>query len=145
MQQRPVDNHKHTKAFEELMDCVCSDLFHGSAWHCRVGNEMRKIGLRGWGRMHDYNAKHDFCKRQELEKILRDRLDMAPDINTEGISAAVSATIKGVQDLKPHMEMWLTNETEFSKQLIEAVRAAASVDMCIYERHPKMGMDVNLG
>jgi len=136
-QRQPMANPTHEKehkSFHELLDCVSTDLFTGSAWHLRAANQMRKIGLRGFGRWHEQGSCHDHKKRICLEKFLIDRLDYIPNISISSAGDAVSLSMESAADIKPHLVHWLANEQEFFKVLAEAVRMAASVDMCVYEK-----------
>lgn len=128
------NNMPQNKDFGHLMDCIASDLFHGAAWHGAAANAMRNIGLRGFGRLHEYNAAHDFTKRLELEKILCDRLGLTPEIDVADIGHALAVTLGGPAELKPHLEAWLNSEREFAALLTEAVAMAAGVDLCVYEK-----------
>jgi hypothetical protein len=123
---------QNEKPFGVMLDCICSDLFNGSNWHLKAGNEMRKLALRGFGRMHDYNANYDFCKRIELEKIICDRLGITVEIDTSAITAAVGYNLKDPAELKNHLHMWMETEKAFAAKLTEAVRQAAAIDMCVY-------------
>ena len=139
MGQPMIVGEHHPKSFEELLDCVCSDLFGGNIWHGMVAAQMYKIGLRGFGRMHQYQAHHDFEKLYGakngtggLLKILVDRLGYTPSIDTSEAVNTVRVSITGPADLKDHLHNWCESEKEFAKILTMAVRQAAGVDMCIY-------------
>jgi len=140
-QSMPEIGHHHMsgKSFEELMDCVASDLYHGATWHGMAAPQMYKIGLRGFAHLHTYNAHHDFCKlygsksgEGGLLKILSDRLDMYPEIDASDIPKALAVSLNSPADLKPHLEMWCKNEEEFAHILTESVRKSATIDMCVY-------------
>jgi len=126
--QNPQGNN-----FNELMDEICTALFDGELYHERAGNEFRKSALRGFGRWCDAESKGDYESRVCLEKLLRDRLSYAPVIDTANAQKSTSFTINGIQGLKPALEMWLKREEEFAETLTEAVRMAATVDICIYK------------
>ena len=68
-----------------------------------------------------------------LEKILSERLDYAPEIDTSEIASVVGFTIKEPAALKEHLMSWKHNEMEFAQELTEAVRMAAMIDMCVYD------------
>jgi len=132
-------HEKSGKSFHELMDCVASELYHGLTWHGVAAPQMYKIGLRGYAHLHTYNAAHDFEKlfgmktgEGGLLKILEDRLDYCPDIDSSDIQQTLKFKLSSPADLKPHFEAWCNSEHEFSKYLTESVRMAASVDMCVY-------------
>ena len=124
-------HEKSGKTFHELLDCISTDLFTGAAWHLRAANQMRKIGMRGFARIHDYGSCHDHKKRICLEKLLCDRLDYEPVIDVSDAGHVTSFAIDPSK-LKSHFEMWHANESEFAKYLIEAVRKAAHEDICVY-------------
>jgi len=132
MQEGHHDHKKSGKSFHELLDCISTDLFTGSAWHLRAANQMRNLGMRGFARVHEYGSCHDHKKRIYLEKLLMDRMDYAPMIDVSDAAHATSFVISDPSKLKSHLEMWHSNESEFVKYLIEAVRMAAHEDMCVY-------------
>jgi len=118
--------------FSAIMGKVATELYHGLTWHCEAANQMRKIGLRGFGRLHEYNGKHDFERLGELKKILGDRLEIYPDIDASNIPKALTFTMNNVSDLKPHLEAWCNAEYAFCETLKTAVKMAADEDMCVY-------------
>jgi len=141
-QRHDMHNEHHEesgKSFEQLLDCIASELCRGAMWHGAAAPQMDKIGLRGFGRMHAYQSHHDFCKLYGdktgtggLLKILCDRLEYCPNIDTEDFAAAVRVAINSPADVKQHLHAWKESEKEFAHYLTEAVRMAASIDMCLY-------------
>ena len=119
--------------FHPLMDKVCTSLFEGEVWHGRSANECRKIAVRGFGRWHDSEAECDMKSRLCLEKLLRDRLGYATSVDTSVAAKPAAYSINGASGLKNHLEAWMRREEEFAETLSEAVRMAATVDICIYK------------
>jgi len=128
----PPQGEKPGKGFYELLDCISTDLFIGAAWHLRAANQLRKMGLRGFARLHEYGSCHDHKKRLCLEKLVCDRLHYAPKIDVSDAEHVTSFVLSDPGKLKPHLEMWRDNEREFAKYLAEAVKLAAGEDMCVY-------------
>ncbi|MCL2071564.1 MAG: hypothetical protein FWH07_04940 [Oscillospiraceae bacterium] len=118
--------------FNYKMDEICSELFIGEHYHERCANEFRKIGLRGFGRWCDCESKGDYCSRVALEKLLCDRLDYSPRINTAGIDKALTVQIGDLSALKSTLESWYNREADFITILNKAVELSRSVDISIY-------------
>jgi hypothetical protein len=131
-----------TREFAALMDNVCTSFLEGELWHERSANECRKISFRGGGRWHEAEAYGDFENRLCIEKILRDRLNYAPNIDMNAAARAVTYTLTDIRGLQQHFEAWLKREEMFIQTLGEAVRQSALIDIEIYNKLCEMLKEV---
>ena len=120
--------------FNNVINQVCTDMFTGEHYHEQCANQFRKVGLRGFGRWCDCESRGDYESRVCLEKLLCDRLDYFPKINTSGINSALSYQISGAKDLKAALEAWYNMETDCIATLNKAVELARTVDICVYNK-----------
>lgn len=119
--------------FCALMDDICTYLTEGAIVHERSALYMYDYGLRGFGRLHEYNAKCDFNEKLCLEKLLVDRLDHIPMYDATSVAKALSYTIANGQ-LKESLKWYINREKEFEKLLVHAVAMAAKYDTAVYKK-----------
>ena len=119
--------------FCHLMNDVCSTLTAGSLIHERSALCALEYGLRGFGRLHMYNAKEDFDAKLCLEKLLVDRLDHIPVLDVEAISRAAGYSFEQAQ-FKESLRWYLDRENKFIELLKPAVKMAGEIDMAVYEK-----------
>ena len=123
------------KNFAHLMDEICTTLTAGSLIHERSALYALKHGLRGFGRLHMYNAKCDFHAKLCLEKLLIDRLDHIPTLDAEALSRAAGYAF-GQTQLKESLQWYLAREEDFIELLKGAVKMAGDIDMASTKNWP---------
>jgi hypothetical protein len=117
----------------ELLNKVSTELLVGTLWHGKVANECRKISIRGYGRMHEHEANHDFNSRLYIEKILRDKLQFSPMIDTQKLSTALSYSIENIDGFKQLHKDWIERERAFVEVLNELLPLTVKADLQLYK------------
>ena len=119
--------------FCDLMDKICTTLTAGSLIHERSALCALEYGLRGFGRLHMYNAKEDFEAKLCLEKLLADRLEHIPTLDVEALGRAAVYSFEQGQ-FKDSLKWYLSRENKFIELLKDAVKMASDIDMAVYEK-----------
>ena len=119
----------------ELITCldkIVSYLSCGEAWHRRVANECRKLGVRGMGRWHDAEAVGDQKILSALQKELRDYLKHAPAIDSTTRAKSEEVTMEGLKCFQAHFNIWLDREKQLCHEVTLAIGHMREVNITIY-------------
>lgn len=109
----------------EIFDKITSALITASLWNLDSANDTRALGLRGWGRWHDEEARQDQEAVITLCKLVGDKLSYKPVIT-------VDRTTYTVKDIKSHHELWLTNIEKLIVMVKQAIEEIEYNDMEVY-------------
>lgn len=112
---------------------IVTYLSEGEYWHEKAAGECRKMAIRGWGRWHESEAICDAKSRICLEKLLRDKLSFAPEIDMAMVDHASKYIMNGAADFKTHHKLWIEREERLIECLNKAIELSRSVDMELYK------------
>jgi hypothetical protein len=119
--------------FFQVLDNISNTLLTGAMWHTKAADEMRRLALRGFGRLNDFEACDDFKDWQCLLKLCRDRLEYFPRVEPTAVSAYHSFTIEGIADLKKFLHDYAERENAFIDLLNSAIRMSQTADISVYK------------
>lgn len=117
----------------DLLNEIVTYLWEGEIWHGKTANESRKFSMRGFGRWHELEAFDDMQSRVNLEKIIRDRMNLSTFVDHSKIINAFSYTIKNMNDFNNHFMVWHKREIMYSECLNEAFSLSRHFDIQLYK------------
>lgn len=117
----------------DYLDKIASCLSCGEAWHRKVANENRKIGIRGFGQWHDAEAKCDQHSLACLQKLMQDNLKYAPNIDSAHRTKAEHVTMEGISCFKEHFKLWKEREEVLLEALTAAIPLMRDENIQLYE------------
>ena len=117
----------------DYINHICTFLASAEAWHAKMGNECRKMGVRGLGRYHDAESMISAVALYDLKRILTDKLHYNAVIDYNNVAQSESYSVATNADFKKHFTTWIKNKQDLSDK-IQGFMPHAMIDMQLYKK-----------
>lgn len=115
------------------LDAIHTHLVTGYLWHVKMGNDCRKVHVRGLGRWHQAEAMCDTKSDMCLLKLLQDNIGYCPELLIEWVEKSQAFSIENMEDFRQHFEMWCDREAKLIWHLDCAIDLMRGINIAIYK------------
>lgn len=133
-----MEEQQQNQQLHSGLDKITTFLIESEAWHAKVANECRKIGVRGWGEWHAIESiRYKKCL-DKLAECLMTKLKFSPQPNPMGLKNVNEFEMHNIDDFVEHHFEWVHNVKHFVDSLKNALIESKKIDRELHEMLEKL-------